>query len=358
MTDSPSTGSTPARRTAQARRTAPWRRTAIRWAAAFVLAPALIPAPIVSQDRGLERLQQELERIAPHSGGTMGIGALHLETGRSVFVNGDDAFPMASSYKVPIAYQLLRRVDRGEIRLDTMLAIEERHHHPGSGTLSNLFIQPGVSLSLRNLTELILLISDNSATDRVLDMAGGGRAVTAAMRDAGLDGVRVDRPTLELIADFVGVTDLPPDDQFTLAAYRERAAAVLPAEREAAAARFTSDPRDTATPRDMVALLRMIWTDDGLSPESAALLRDIMIRCQTGAGRIRGMLPPDVVVANKTGTIGGTLNDVGVIELPDGSHVAVAVFIRGSDASNEVRERAVAHSARAVYDYFAFNPAG
>ncbi|MDA1009848.1 MAG: class A beta-lactamase [Chloroflexi bacterium] len=341
-------GTAPRRRTAR-------RPSAVACLAAALLVPAVFAAPGTAQDPGLERLRQELERIAPHSGGTMGIGALHLESGRSVFLNGDGAFPMASTYKVPIAYQLLRRVDREEIRLDTMLAIEERHHHPGSGTLSNLFIQPGVSLSLRNLTELMLLISDNTATDRVLEMAGGGRSVTAAMREAGLAGIRVDRPTLGLIADFVGVTDLPPADRFTLDAYRERVAAVSAAEREAAATRFATDPRDTATPRDMVALLRKIWTDDGLSAESAALLRDIMLRCQTGAGRIRGMLPPHVVVANKTGTIGGTLNDVGVIQLPDGSHVAVAVFIKASLAPNEVRERAVAHSARAVYDYFALH---
>jgi len=342
--------------TPPARRSTSRRGPIAAWSVVLLFAPTVLPAPIAAQNSGLERLQQELERITSHSGGTMGIGALHLESQRSVFVNGDDTFPMASTYKVPIAYQLLLRADRGEIRLDTMLAIEERHHRPGSGMLSNLFIQPGVSLSLRNLTELMLLISDNTATDRVLEMAGGGSAVTAAMRDAGLDGIRVDRPTLGLIADFFGVTGLPPDDRFTLTAYRQRTAAVSPAEREGAAARFTSDPRDTATPRDMVALLRKIWTDDGLSPQSAALLRDIMIRCQTGASRIRGMLPPDLVVANKTGTIGGTLNDVGVIELPDGTHVAVAVFIRGSDASSEVLERAVAHSARAVYDYFVLHP--
>jgi beta-lactamase class A len=309
-------------------------------------------------DPGLARLAREIERLADASGGVMGVGALHLESGRAVVLNGGQRFPMASSYKVPIAVQLLTRVDRGEIRLDSMIALRPGDIHPGSGMLSELLDDPGLALSLRNLLELMLLISDNSATDVVLRTAGGGTAVTRRMRELGADDIRVDRPTVALIADFVGVRGLSPDHDVTIGQYRAAARAVTPAGRDSAATAFDRDPRDTATPGAMLSLLATVWRGAALSPGSTALLLDIMTRSTTGAGRIRGVLPTDVDVAHKTGTIGGTTNDVGILTLPDDAgHVAAVLFVKESTRPVEERERAIAHVARAIYDYFVFNPA-
>lgn len=323
-------------------------------------APAGAPAAraaVRGADPGLARLGREIERLADDAGGVMGVAAVHLETGRAVTLNAAERFPMASSYKVPIAVQLLTRVDRGELRLDSMIALRPGDIHPGSGVLSELFDDPGVALSLHNLLELMLLISDNSATDVVLRTAGDGAAVTARMAALGVDGIRVDRPTVALIGDFVGVRDLPADHDVSIAQYRELARAVGPAERQAAADAFDRDPRDTATPEGMALLLEKIWDGTALSAERTALLLDIMTRSTTGAGRIRGLLPPDVDVAHKTGTIGGTTNDVGILTLPDdGGHVAVVLFVRASEKPVEQRERAIAQVARAIYDYFLFNP--
>lgn len=339
-----------------AARTGPARTMQFLAAMALVLAAAV---GIQASDPDLERLEAELQRIEPLTGGTLGIYAIHLETGRVVSMNGHDPFPMASTYKVPIAYQLLRRVDRGELSLDSVIHVEAHHHHPGSGTLSDLFIQPGVALSLRNLTELMLLISDNTATDLVLELAGGPEAVTATMRDAGFQDIRVDRPTLRLIADWLGVERVPEGEDFSLEAFQREVEALPEEGRDRAARVFDMDPRDTATPQDMARLLEAIWKDRGLSDESGALLRDIMDRCRTGEGRIRGLLPDYVNTASKTGTIGGTLNDVGVVELPDaGGHVVIAAFIKGSDLPRDERESAIAHGARAIYDYFVMNPLG
>ncbi len=308
-------------------------------------------------DLGLAALERELGRISEASGGVLGFSAIHLESGREVHLHADQAFPMASTYKVPMAVALFQRVDRGEISLDDMITFAPHHYSPGSGTLTDLFVQPGLALSLRNLTELMMLISDNSATDRVLDAAGGGRAVTEAVEALGISGLRVDRSTLELIASFLGIDNLPPREQLTLDRYRALVEATTPASRDAAAARFSLDPRDTSTPRAMAALLTKIWRDEALSPEMSALLRDIMDRCRTGENRIRGMLPVHVNTANKTGTIGGSANDVGVIELPDGrGTVVVAAFVRDSTAPSAAREAAIAHASRAVYDYFLTTP--
>jgi beta-lactamase class A len=135
------------------------------------------------------------------------------------------------------------------------------------------------------------------------------------------------------------------------------AAAVKPEDRAAAAKRFDADPRDTSTPDAMARLLERIQRKDLLKQNSGELLLDILRRCKTGEARLKGLLPQGTVVAHKTGTIGGTTNDVGIITLPDGAgHVAIAVFVKASEKEIPARERAIAEVARAVHDFFLFNP--
>jgi N-acyl-D-amino-acid deacylase len=309
-------------------------------------------------DEALARLAREIERLAREAGGVVGVSVRHLESGRRVSLRGGERFPMASSYKVPIAVELLRRVDAGEVSLDEMVTLERHDLHPGSGTLTSLFARPGVSLSIRNLLELMLLISDNSATDLLLARAGGGEAVTARMRAIGLDGIDVSRPTVRLIADWAGATSLlPPEREWRPDVWGPLLRAAPEEERRAAAARFDEDPRDTATPDAMTDLLARIAAKSLHGPETAELLVDIMRRCQTGELRLKGLLPPGTVVAHKTGTIGGTTNDVGIVTLPQGAgRVAISVFVKSSSKPVSERERAIAQIARAVHDFFLFQP--
>jgi beta-lactamase class A len=329
------------------------------------LAPAVrIEAQSAARgDPGLARLEAQIGSLARTTRGTVGVAIVHLETGRSVFLNRGEAFPMASTYKVPIAVQLLSRVDRGEVRLDSMITIRPGDLHPGSGTLTELFNQPGVALSVRNLMELMLRISDNSATDVLLRTAGGAPAVNARLQALGVRGIRVDRPTIRLIADYIGIANLPsdtvPPEQF-----QALARAVADSMPQIAASAAERDPRDTATPEGMAVLLEQIWRGQAVSATSTELLLDIMRRCITGAERIKGMLPPETVVAHKTGSLGagsgargvGTQNDVGIIQLPgDAGHLVTVVLVKGEDQAAR-GERAIAHIARAAYDYFVTNP--
>lgn len=340
-----------------------------RLASAFLMLMALgLQASVFSQsplttssrpadDASLKRLEREIIRLSEVAGGVVGVSAIHLETGRQVSMNGIERFPMASSFKVPIAVQLLTRIDKGEVKLDQIIEIKQSDLHPGSGTLSDLFNKGGLAMSVRNLMELMLLISDNSATDVLLRTAGGAEAVTARMRALGLEGINVNRSTAQLIADWAGVSNLPPEDQWTPATFRAAFAAVKLEEQKAAAKRFDADPRDTSTPDSMAALLEKIYRKELLKPESADLLLDIMHRCRTGEARLRGLLPQGTRIAHKTGTIGGTTNDVGIITLPDNAgHVAIAVFVKSSEKEGTARERAIAEIARAVHDFFLFQP--
>jgi beta-lactamase class A len=331
-----------------------------------MIAASLILSGVVSTSRSqanslqpvespLARLQREVARLAGGSGGVVGITAVHVETGRRISLNGSERFPMASTFKVPVAVQLLTRVDSGEISLGQMIELKANDLHPGSGTLADLFNKPGVALSVRNLLELMLLISDNSAADLCLRLAGGPEAVTARMHTLGIDGISVNRSTARLIADWVGVEKLPNEDSWTPGLFGALFASVKPEDQKAAARRFDSDPRDTSTPDGMAALLLRIFQKSALKPESADLLLDIMKRCRTGETRLKGLLPAGTEVAHKTGTIGGSVNDVGIITLPDGAgHVIIASFIKSSDKEEAARERVIAEIARAIHDFFLF----
>lgn len=314
---------------------------------------------LYAQTNELVRLERELARLVKITDGTVGVAAIHLESGRRVTLNNGERYPMASTFKVPVAVQLLTLVDEGKLRLDQMIELKTSDLSPGSGTLSDLFNKPGLALSVRNLLELMLLISDNSATDVCLRLAGGGAAVTARMRALGIEGINVNRSTRELIADWLGIQNLPPQSEHTQAGYSVLARAVTPEQGKEANMRFNADPRDTSTPEGMARLLERIYKKDCLKPESAALLYDIMRRCRTGEARLKGLLPRGTEVAHKTGSIGGTANDVGIMTLPDNAgHVAIAVFVKAATKDVAERERAIAEVARTVHDYFLFNPNG
>jgi len=97
------------------------------------------------------------------------------------------------------------------------------------------------------------------------------------------------------------------------------------------------------------------WKGELLDKEHTAALLDIMYRCETGPGRIKGMLPRGTKVAHKTGNYPGTANDVRIIDLPDGTHVAMALYLKqSSKIEGKDLEDTLAQSARAVYDYFLY----
>lgn len=289
----------------------------------------LLGATLLAQQAVPPPVERELARVARVGGGIAGLTAIHLETGRRISFNGGDSFPMASTYKIPIALKLLERVDAGQEKLSRMVTLGPDDFHPGSGTLTALFNppgfnEPGVALSLRHLLELMLLISDNSATDVLLREVGGPEAVNARLAALGIQGIRVDGPTKEMIE----------------AARRNGGRPVA---------------RDQATPDGMAALLVKLVQGEALRPESTELLLDILRRCQTGNARLKGILPEGTVVRHKTGSLNYTTNDVGIIELPDGAgRVAIAAFVKESDQPTEKRERAIAEMSRAAHDYFLF----
>jgi beta-lactamase class A len=308
-------------------------------------------------DVSIQRIDTEIAHLSLISGGIVGISAIHAETGKRIIQNDQVPFPMASCIKVPIAIELLTKVDSGLYSFDQLIEIEKNDLHPGSGLITERFnwpnsLKPGVALSIRSLLELMLLISDNSAADICLRLAGGPKAVNACMKRLNIEGLRVDRPTSFMIADWFGMK-MDKNKQWSSTLFDSLAKNLKPENEIPDTKKFDSDLQDTSTPEAMSNLLLKLLKEPILKPESKALLLDIMKRCETGLTRIKGLLPPDTEVIHKTGSIAMTANDVGIITLPgDGGHVVISVFVKSSEKGIPDRERAIAEVSRTIYDYF------
>jgi beta-lactamase class A len=297
-------------------------------------------------------LQTEIIRISQPVDGKIGVAAWRLDgRGPRVLVNADQRFPMASTFKVAVAGAILSKVDRGDLSLDQLVPVDPGMMVESEG-LASTFRHPGVSVSVKNLLELMLTVSDNTATDVLTKVAGGPAAVTAWVRAQGIEGVRIDRDTAGLIRDFF---HLPPGPFPQALEAGLKADPNLEDRSSKRNAEFDADPRDTATPEAMASLLQRIFTGKALKPASTQLLTEIMERNTTGKARIRGRLPEGTVVAEKTGTIGGSVNNVGMITLPgNAGKVIIAVFIKQSGKPFEDRERVIADVSRAIYDSYLF----
>jgi len=310
------------------------------------------PATVTARATDLETDIQALAKAGVGSHGSIGVAAWRLDgKGPKTLVNADVPYPMASTFKVAVAATVLKRVDNHELDLNEMIAIDSKRM-VDSEVIADRFIHPGISLSVLNLLELMLTQSDNTATDYMVEAAGGAAAVTAWVRSQGVSDLRIDGDTAAILRRFfeLGAGQFPDALAAGLAANPN-----LGLKGDKPNPAFDDDPRDTSTPEAMAQLLTRIFSGRALSKESTSVITQMMSRCRTGAARLHGRMPADSAIAHKTGTIGGTVNDVGVITLPrSGDQVVVAVFIKGSDAPSDAREVAIAEVGRSVRDYYLF----
>jgi beta-lactamase class A len=287
--------------------------------------------------------------------GEVGVAARHIETGEDIYINGDTYFPMASVFKVPVFVEVMAQIKEGRFTLGDEINIQKTDQHLGSGYLSDLDA-PGIKLSVRNLINLMMMISDNSATDILLTKVGA-KNVNNRLRSYGLEKITVNRTCQHLIMEAIGMDydkykGLPLDDTVK-ALRRERQG--NPEAFEQAAEKFSRVIKDQSSPKAMNRLLELIFKKEILDEESCDFIISVMLKCQTGERRLKGDLPRYVRIAHKTGTIGGTVNNVGIIYLPDDlGHVAITVFTKDTEDETLDIEDIIAQISRFVYDYFYF----
>jgi beta-lactamase class A len=306
--------------------------------------------PAFAEEHNYQDVSQKLEKLSERLAGRIGVAAQEIGSKERITVNGDETFVMASTYKVAIAAALLDRVDKGELKLSDLIDISQETMVTGDGAIAVNFVHPGIKLSVANLVETMITLSDNTATDACLKLAGGPEAVTKRMRSIGITELRVDRYTSEILRDFYGLPDKAYASVLAEALAKDP---TLAAKTPVRNLKFEQeDLRDQSSPNAMLQLLLAIDNGKALSGKSREFLLATMSRTRTGNGRLKGLLPKGTPVAHKTGTIGGVANDVGYVTLPDGRRFAVVVFTKSSTTSEADRDRAIAEVTRTLYDFY------
>jgi beta-lactamase class A len=251
------------------------------------------------------------QAIEAAAAGRLGVAVLDTASGSVQGHRLDERFPMCSTFKWLAAALVLHRVDTGEERLDRRIRFGREVLLPHSPVTQQH--AGGAGMTLAQLCEATITVSDNAAGNLILTSFGGPAALTRYARTLGDTMTRLDRMETEL--------------------------------NEAA----PGDPRDTTTPRAMATALRATVLGDALSAPSREQLARWLEATSTNGKRLRADLPAGWRMGSKTGTgARGTTNDVGVFWPPGRAPVVVAVYLTEATAPEAARNGAVAQVARAV----------
>ncbi len=255
------------------------------------------------------RLEHKIRAIADGVDGVVGVTIQDLTTTERFALRGDTVFTQASAIKLPVLVELFRQVEQGRHGLDDLITLEENDVVPGSGVLQRL--TPGsVRMTLRDVATLMVTVSDNTATNMIIDRVGMEN-VNQTMVRLGLPQTKLQRKMMDSEA-------------------------------------WLADRENLSTPNEQARLLELIHRGDVLNDASRKELLHILSIPKSS--RIRPLLPSGTRVAHKTGTVSGVVVDVGIVYLEGRPFIIAGManwLVDGPEA-----ERALEQVALAAYQYF------
>jgi beta-lactamase class A len=268
-----------------------------------------------------ELLRQQIRTIAIEAHGKVSVACSLPGSTLNCDLNPDAHPPMQSVFKLPLAVTVLHQVEQGTLALNqpVRFAPKDRILPHVYSPLQDEYPDAGVDVPLQELLRLAVSLSDNVAADILLRLVGGPKVVNTYIAALGINGFHLQ------------------DNE-----------AVLHHE-------VSAQYRNWFEPAGAVQLLRTISDKSPLTSEHTFLLLGWMtpgLRTK----RLEGDLPAEVRVAHKSGTsdvdngVARATNDIGLIPLPDGRRIAIAVFVTDSTADQETREKVIARIGKAAYD--------
>ncbi len=264
-------------------------------------------------------------RIAPlvkdHKG-KVAVAVKNLKTGESFYLNADTAMPTASLIKLPIMVETYWQAKEEKVKLDTTLTLKKDDKVPGSGILTSHF-SDGATFPLRDAVRLMIVFSDNTATNMVLDQIG-------------IPSTNKRMASLEL-----------KNTKINAKVFRGSTTSIDPAATKKYGLGST-------TAREMVQLLELIEGGKVVSPDACKEMLTHLKACDDKEKMTR-FLPAGTVVAHKTGSVNASKTDAGIIYLKSGP-VALCVLTDENDDRRWVLDNAgqvlIAKIAKEVYDHF------
>jgi len=292
------------------------RRRFAQGACAAVAACGLVPAPrqACAASGWSEKLAVELAKIEADSGGRLGVAVLDTLAGARSGHRADERFAMCSTFKLLAAGAILARVDASKERLNRRVRFEARDIVPASAITKDR--AGGDGMSLGELCEAAIIVSDNTAGNLLLAELGGPAGLTTYVRTLGDSVTRLDRIEPDLNEAVPG------------------------------------DPRDTTSPAAMVSNLHTLVLGNVLSAMAKNQLGRWLIGNRTGSPARRRVSPAGWRVGDKTGSgERGTTNDVGIIWPPGRAPILVSVYLTETSKTADQRNAilaAVGHATAAA----------
>jgi beta-lactamase class A len=279
----------------------------------------LSPGFVFAQDS----LSSQIEQIAKSAKGIVGVSILGIESRDTLNYNGNARLVMHSVMKFPIAMTVLNLVDKGKYKLDKKFKLGKGDLPTGTWSPLRDKYPNGADVTLSDLLSYMVSQSDNNACDFLLKKLGGPDAVENYLQSLGISGISIEASEADMAKAW--------EVQYT----------------------------NWCKPADVVRLLDLFYQGKALSKTSDDFLWKIMTETTTGPNRIKGLLPKDAVVAHKTGTsptnaegLSPATNDVGIIVLPNGKHLAIAILVCNSKADEATRDKVIAQIAKAAWDFY------
>jgi beta-lactamase class A len=290
---------------------------------AFALVQQTQPAPTP-----LQRVQSSIERTTRSVNATWGIYVKSLETGEEIAIDADRQMETMSTIKIPLMIECFAQIKAGRFRLSDKYTFAQADAQPGTGTIQRL--DPGAVMTVKDLITMMIIVSDNTATEVLYRMVGGPDAVNARMQAMGLQKTRaMNVPSTW----FPALRAAPSTEQF----YRDG-----------------KYPFGLSTPREMGSLLEKMERGTLVDKDSSDLMLRIM-RAQLYRTRIPRYLT-GYAIPHKTGDFLPYVgDDVGVLEAP-GRTIVLSVFTGNHFGSGEMLENAIGVVARDAAEYFAYRP--
>jgi prolyl oligopeptidase len=281
---------------------------------------AFLPCSLVAQEKSLAA---RILPLAKAHHGKVAVAVKHLDSGESYYLDEDEEMPTASLIKFMIMLEVYLQVSEGKVKLDDRLTLRKADMVPGSGILTYHF-SDGATFSLRDATRLMIVFSDNTATNMVLDHIG------LASTNKRLDSWGFPHTKLNAKVFLGGKTSLDP-------------------------ARTKKFGLGSTTARETVLLLEKVHQGKVVSPEICKEMLGHMKKCDDKL-KLKRYLPDGLVIAHKSGTVSDARTDAGIMYLPQGP-VAICVLTAQNEDKSFKDDNAgnvvIGRIAEQVRDYFA-----
>ena len=314
----------------------------------IVLALAL-PSIAQTAPKPIDLLKQKLEQISFSVSADWGIYIKSLDSGEEIAINADNTMDTMSAIKIPLLVDAYRLVDAGKINPADRFVMKTADKRFGTGVLRTL--DDGLNLSVHDALELMIIQSDNSATDMVFARAGGPAHVNATMQELGLKSIKATGTSFDWFRSLAEAGDpayakLTPEELFT-----RGFPDTLTDEAEERFHFEGKHPYGLSSPRDMGRLLEMIATRKAASEKSCREMMRMMGQQQMRT-RIPRFMMDDAFTPHKTGDFPPYIaNDVGLIQTKS-ARVVVVFFSAHHRGIYQELEDAIGRMSEQVWAYF------